>query len=206
MDERRTDKAHFRRSILDAARVLLHRGGYAGLSMRNIARSIGYSATSIYLYFENKEALFNALIDEGMALLYEDLGAAWQAAAGDVDAQFQELCARYIRFGLRWPEYYEIMFLLHPERNARFPKDMYRRARRNLDFMVDVLREGRRQGVFQVDDIRVAASAIWASLHGAVSLLLAQRVDVGIPHEAFIDSIVHQQVRAVRVPSPVTTV
>ncbi|MDZ4701853.1 MAG: TetR/AcrR family transcriptional regulator [Rhodothermales bacterium] len=201
MPTQRTSRPDLHRAILDAARALLHRDGYAGLSMRNIAGAIGYSATSIYLHFENKEALFNALIDEGMGLLHEDLDAV-EASGGHVLDRFRALCDRYMQFGLRRPEYYEIMFLLHPERNARFPVDMYRRARRNLDYMVHVLREGRQQGFFVVEDIRVAASGIWASLHGAVSLLLAQRIDVGINRESFIAAVIQQQVQSVTAAMP----
>jgi AcrR family transcriptional regulator len=201
MPSTRTSRPDLRRSILDAARELLHRDGYAGLSMRNIAGAIGYSATSIYLHFENKEALFNALIDEGMGLLYEDLGAV-EASGGQVMDRFRALCERYMQFGLCRPEYYEIMFLLHPERTARFPVDIYRRARRNLDYMVHVLREGRQQGLFVVDDIRVAASGIWAALHGAVSLLLAQRIDIGINRDSFIAAVIQQQVQSVTMAMP----
>ncbi len=192
-----SSRPDLRRAILDAARELLHRDGYAGMSMRAIARAVGYSATSIYLYFENKEALFNALIDEGMELLRAELEAVRSLADGDALREFRGLCERYIRFGLERPAYYEIMFLLHPERESRFPVEMYRRARRNMEYMIGVLHEGRKQGLLVVGDIRVTATAIWASLHGAVSLVLAQRIDVGIEREAFLTSVVEQLVQSV---------
>ena len=47
-----------RRSILVTSRELLVREGYSSLSMRKIARSIGYSATSIYLHFKSKDQLY----------------------------------------------------------------------------------------------------------------------------------------------------
>jgi len=62
-----------RRLILDTARHLLVQDGYSNLSMRKIASEIDYSATSIYLYFDNKDVLLHALIDEGMKQLFEAL-------------------------------------------------------------------------------------------------------------------------------------
>jgi len=181
-----------RRLILDTTRHLLVQEGYQNLSMRKIARAIDYSATSIYLYFDSKDALLHTLIDEGMTQLYESLSAAQQS---DPVERLEALCERFITFGLDNPEYYEIMFLLHPEHMERYPAEKYRRARRNLDVIAATLSDGVEAGCFQTDDPRVSASAVWASLHGAVSLLLAERVDIRIDRDAFIQTTIHQTIR-----------
>jgi len=186
-----------RRRILDTTRHLLVQDGYASLSMRKIARAIGYSATSIYLYFENKDALFHALIDEGMEQLYDELKVVDAAHAESPRARLRALCRRYVEFGLENQEYYEIMFLLRPERMERYPADKYRRARRNLDIMAAALADGVEQGVMHTDDPRVSASVIWAALHGTVSLQLSRRVDIRIERDAFIDAAIDQALRGV---------
>ena len=91
-----------RRDILDTARRLLIESSYKSLSMRKIAGAIGYSATSIYLYFKNKDALFQALVEEGMDRLYDDLEQAAQCP-GDAAARVEALCRAYIGFGLKQP-------------------------------------------------------------------------------------------------------
>jgi len=189
-----------RRLILDTTRHLLVQQGYQNLSMRKIARAINYSATSIYLYFDSKDALLHTLIDEGMTRLYE---ALTDAAAQQTDpvARLEALCQRFITFGLENPEYYEIMFLLHPEHMERYPAEKYRRARRNLDVIAATLAEGMAEGCFETDDARVSASAVWASLHGAVSLLLAERVDIRIDRDAFIETTIQQTINGyIRTP------
>ncbi len=199
-DERGNGANGLRRRILDASRHLLVSDGYQGLSMRRIGRAVGYSATSIYLHFEGKDALFHALIDEGFSELHERLE---KVAAGYEEApvdRLRALCRGFIDFGLENPEYYEIMFMLHPERMERYPAEKYRRARRNLDFLMMALAEGRTNGAFDVDDPRVSASTIWASLHGIVSLLIARRVDVRIDHDAFIETALRQTVAGVLAP------
>ena len=176
-----------RRLILDTTRHLLVQDGYKSLSMRRIAREIGYSATSIYLYFENKDALFHALIDEGMERLLEALKKAEVDQTGGAPTRLRAICRQYVDFGLSNPEYYEVMFMLHPEHMERYPAEKYRRARRNLDLIASVLSEGIQQGDFAMKDPRVTASTIWAALHGAVSLLLVQRVDIRIDRDVFIE-------------------
>jgi AcrR family transcriptional regulator len=185
-----------RRLILDTARHLLVQDGYTNLSMRKIASEIDYSATSIYLYFDNKDVLLHALIDEGMKMLYETLSAIAARHASSPVERLEALCEGFIRFGLDNPEYYEIMFQLRPERMERYPPEKYREARRNLDFFRIALAEGNAAGTFDVDDARVSASTVWASLHGTVSLLLAERVDVRIDRDDFIHTAIRQTLRS----------
>ncbi|HMB90906.1 MAG TPA: TetR/AcrR family transcriptional regulator [Rhodothermales bacterium] len=195
-----------RRLILDTTRHLLMQDGYKSLSMRKIAREIDYSATSIYLYFDNKDALFHALIDEGMEHL---LGALKQAEASnpsDAPTRLQAICRQYVNFGLSNPEYYEIMFMLHPEHMERYPAEKYRRARRNLDVIAAVLSEGVDQGFFVMKDPRVTASTIWSALHGAVSLLLVQRVDIRIDRNDFIESTIAFVLQGVLGKDAITTI
>jgi len=49
-----------------------------------------------------------------------------------------------------------------------------------------------------VEDSRVSASVIWAYLHGVVSLLIAQRVDVRINHEQFVEEAIDRAVGSFR--------
>lgn len=183
--------ADLRRAILDQARHLLVSEGYDRLSMRKIARAVGCSATSIYLHFENKDALTHALIDEGMRQLGESLDAADpEGAAPD---RLQALGHAYVRFGLDNPEYYQIMFQLHPERMARYPADNYRRARRNIERFTEVLAQGEDAGTLLPSPTPdVAAHVLWTAMHGLVSLLLAQRIDVRLAGDAFVDAAVQQ--------------
>ena len=192
-----------RREILDRARHLMVEDGYAHLSMRKIAGAVGCSATSIYLHFDNKDALVHALIDEGFERLNDRLQAAVEANGTDPVARLDALAHAYVRFGLENPEYYEVMFQLHPERMARYPAESYRRARRNLDLIAEVLAAGAAAGVLAAPDPEVAAHVHWAALHGVVSLLLARRVDVRVPEAAFVEAAVRHALDGFRAPASV---
>lgn len=176
-----------RDAILDAARDLLLEDGYAGISMRKVADRIGYSATSIYLHFRNKDALFHALIDDGMTRLNADVVAARERATEPLD-RLRAMCAAYVRFGLENPAYYEVMFNLHPRHMTRYPRDKYRAARRNLDLFAEELEAAAARGQAQDCAPRTMASVVWAALHGAVTLVLAQRLDVRLDPDAFLDA------------------
>lgn len=199
----KTSGADLKRLIMDTTRKLLVKDGYGNLSMRKIAREINYSATSIYLHFKNKDALCHALIDEGMHLLLKQQKDIAQEHATDVFERLRALCAGYISFGLEYSEYYEIMFLIHPDFENRFPAASYRRARRNLELFKATLDEGIENGEVLSQDTYATTNAVWASLHGAVSILLAGRLDYRVDRNQFIDNVLDQIIRSVaRNPTP----
>ena len=189
-----------RRAILDQTRRLLVTEGYERLSMRKIASAVGCSATSIYLHFDNKDALTHALISEGMDRLHDALTAAAEGVGAPAD-RLVALSRAYVRFGLENPEYYEVMFQLHPERMARYPAEDYRRARRNIERFAEVLAEGGAAGSLAPSPTPdVSAHVLWTAMHGLVSLLLAQRVDVRLAGDAFVDAAIEQALCGVLVP------
>ncbi len=187
----RPSNGDLRRAILDAARSALLEKGYTQLSLRPLARSVGCTATSIYLHFPNKDGLIHALIDEGMDLLHERLEAA-SSGVGDPEARVRALTRAYLDFGIEQSEYYEIMFMLHPERMERYPAEKYRKARRNLDLFAEALAglTGR-----SVAELQLPATIIWSSLHGLVALLIARRIDIRLNRDALLDEAVEQAVR-----------
>lgn len=63
--------------VLDAARSVFERLGIEGASIREIARQAGYTPGAIYSYFDNKEAIYGALLAESL----ERLNAAVDAAS-----------------------------------------------------------------------------------------------------------------------------
>lgn len=196
MPEKRPTSANLQRAILTKARRLLVTEGYNALSMRKIARKAGCSPTSIYLHFKNKDALTHALIDEGIERLNEELEATIASSQGSPVRRLTAMSRTYVAFGLANPEYYQIMFQLHPERMARYPAESYRRARRNLERYADVFEEGQKTGVFREELSPIfSATVLWTALHGLVSLFLSERVDVKIADESFIDAAISQAIR-----------
>ncbi|TVQ15961.1 MAG: TetR/AcrR family transcriptional regulator [Balneolaceae bacterium] len=189
--------SELRRLILDEARHLMITQGYNSLSMRKIASKAGCSATSIYLYFRNKDDLLHALIEEGFEMLRARL-VETAATIQDPLQRLEALCREYVQFGLLNPEYYEVMFLLRPEHMERYPVEKFRRARKNLELITDTLNMFDRGGQYKAGDAYVRAHAITASLHGAVVLVNAGRLDVRIDKSIFVDTVILQIMQSLK--------
>jgi AcrR family transcriptional regulator len=60
------DFARHRRNILDAATALFAERGYESTGMRELAAAVDMSPPALYHYFESKEALMSALIEDSL--------------------------------------------------------------------------------------------------------------------------------------------
>jgi AcrR family transcriptional regulator len=86
-----------RRQIMDGARATFLAQGFDGASMGEIARHAGVSKGTLYVYFDSKERLFQAIFEE------ERKGQAEQVFAldsedHDVEAQLSRLGRDFVRF------------------------------------------------------------------------------------------------------------
>ena len=97
-------KAHLRTTILTAARKLFVRDGYEGFSMRALAQRMHCSPAALYLYFANRDALFDCLVEDSFARLAE-VRARLQRGTPEKDpVAFLKKGARlYVEFGLKKP-------------------------------------------------------------------------------------------------------
>jgi AcrR family transcriptional regulator len=169
---REREKDDLRRRILDAAAALFLEHGYEGLSMRQIAERIGYSATTIYRYYEDKDDLLFAIVHDGFLRFGRQLAKAAQSS-DDPRERLAALGRAYIEFGLRNPVYYRMMFM----QRSDFLFDSRAERKEPMIDSFGVLREAVEQamqsGVLRPGDPETTGTVIWAVVHGITSLALA---------------------------------
>jgi AcrR family transcriptional regulator len=168
-ERRDQQKQELRASILRAAAELFVEQGYERFSMRQVAERIGYSATTIYLYFENKDDLLFEVVYDGWRRFTEEFLAAAQAG-GDPVERLRAMGRCYTRFGLDNPALYDLMFvqrddfLLHQNlHNEGKPVDL-------LGVLQGTVAEAIDGGYFRPGSVETYTDAIWAAAHGIVSI------------------------------------
>ena len=83
---RRPPREEVRRRILAAATEVFLERGFGGASVDEIAAAAGFSKGAVYSNFEDKDALFLALVDEEFAWRLDQLRAALDDAPDDPHA------------------------------------------------------------------------------------------------------------------------
>jgi AcrR family transcriptional regulator len=173
-ERREKQKGILRQEILDAARDILVREGYEGLSMRKVAEKIDYSPTTIYLHFKDRDDLVFCVCEELMAGLVRELHAVAERHSDPLVA-LQKGLRRYVEFGLQHPQHYLATFGLphghDPEKDARYmePGTMSMQA---FGFLPRLVGECVQQKKLGKVDVHAASCALWAGIHGMTSLLI----------------------------------
>lgn len=157
-------------AILEAARDLLAEGGLTALSMRAVAARVGVSATAIYNYFENKDALVRRVVDSG----FERFAGYLREAARDLPEGSRErlhaLGEAYLRFALENREYFRVIFAWHGEM-ARGVEELPDGGGYPL-FRQTVL-DAMEAGTIRRADPDLLVLYLWTHVHGLVTLLLS---------------------------------
>lgn len=186
-----TQEITLRDKILEISRRQLFVEGHKSLSMRGIAKKVGVSATSIYLYFENKDHLLHTLIEESVEDLSSTIEQEVVGKVGIID-KFEATINGYVNFAMNNPEKYDIIYNVNSTAMSRYPKEKFRKARRSYESLVKVIEEGVSEGLMALESPVIAAYSIWAQLHGVVSVVLNQRLDSRIDKDRFIkESLEH---------------
>ena len=81
MREAREEAPATRELILDTAERLFSARGVDGVAVRDLARDMGITASSLYNHFPSKQALYDAVVARGVGPIIELVGQAWQPGA-----------------------------------------------------------------------------------------------------------------------------
>jgi AcrR family transcriptional regulator len=98
-----------RTALIEAGLRALETTEIADLSLRQIAREVGVSATAVYRHFPDKQALLKALAGAGIEELGRAQLAAAEAAKGS-NAAFGATGRAYVRFALAHPGLFRLIF------------------------------------------------------------------------------------------------
>ena len=148
---------------------LVEEGGAEALSLREVARAAGVSATAVYRHFPDKRALMTALALEGVRRLGEAQAHA-AAQAGSGAAAFTATGLAYVDFALTNPGLFRLTFT-YPGIAIGDP---------GSDAAASLLHHHALE-LAQGDNrlARVIALRAWALVHGLALLILDGRV----PHD-----------------------
>ena len=163
-----------RGAILEAATALFVEKGPDALSMREIASTIGYSATTIYLHFEDKNALMLAVCVSG----FEEFGASLESAARSAASPYDALRASadaYVTFALDNPVLYDVMFIRPKEWALEAPGDPA-----SFQGLTHIVGAAMATGQLRAGDPRDVAAVLWSVLHGVVALALVFRNQISL--------------------------
>lgn len=155
-----------REAALAEGLKLLRVGGAEGVSLREIARNAGVSATALYRHFPDKTALLKALAGAGFAQLGTE-----QAMASE-QGGFTAVGQAYVRFALANPALFRLMFATLPaEAHPEIEGPEGSAAALLHDGIVHLMPGASKEARF------AAMLRAWSLVHGLSMLILDGQVD-----------------------------
>ena len=138
MDRRSERHESTKREIVHAAWTLAAERGLAAWSLRDVAEAVGMRAPSLYVYFDSKGALYDAMFADG----YRAFLARIEATPPEQDARAMLGRAAHVFFDfcVADPARYQLLFQRTVPGFVPSPAS-YALAGTALDLLVDVLRD-----------------------------------------------------------------
>ena len=174
--------------------------GFRGTTTRDVAGEVGISEAALYRYFESKEALYAAIVDEKIRA--DEWVAPLEAAAarGDDRAVFGGLARHLLENTEADPSFLRILLYTALEGHALAEPFVANRVVRLREFLADYIAERIAQGVFRKVSPRLAARAF---LGMAVDYLIVrevyeQREDYPEPASEVVDTFLEIFLNGVR--------
>jgi len=156
------------------------------LSLREVARGVGVSATAVYRHFPDKAALMAALAAEGLGMLSQVQHAAYDAAGGGV-AGFNATGAAYVRFALLHTALFRLIFANPPTGKIVELADSPDNAMR---FLMENAARLAPPGM----ESRIFALKSWSVAHGLAMLIIDGQLHID---DKTIDAVVDAHMMAV---------
>jgi len=179
---------------LDAAKEIVEKQGLRGLSTRQIASRMGYSAGTLYQLFADLDELILRMNAETLDGLIETCdGVDFQAGP---EAALQELAHRYIAYVSRNRGLWNAIFEHSLPEGREAPPWMVERTGKLLGLAEQAIaplfalgEEARRCHEAQV---------LWAGLYGIASLATAGKLPAGESPEAMVATLVRNSIAGIR--------
>ena len=166
------EKQELRQAILNAAGELFLEQGYERFSLRKVAERIGYSPTTIYLYFRDKDDLLFNVVDEGFVRFSQQLIAEAERQE-DPWERIIALGRAYVAFGLQNPVYYQLMFMQRTDFLTHTSEGSSQPRIASFQVLLQAVQQAIDAGILRSGDAESYSDVLWALVHGMVSLAIS---------------------------------
>jgi AcrR family transcriptional regulator len=157
------------REILEAARRVVARNGFQGVTIDRVAEEAKIAKGTVYLYFHTKEELLKAAVEQGMMNFTNQI----RAEVEEVTQPLEKLC-RLVEASMELSDSQRDFFkMLLLERNFLAAAPNHPEAAQMLDlylghinFIAGVIKEGVEAGVLRAHDVDASAFALNEAMRG----------------------------------------
>lgn len=182
MQKRTYHHGDLRAALLDEGLRILATRDADALSLREVARAVGVSATAVYRHFPDKNALMTALALEGLKQLGASQASASEQAGGGAPG-FAATGRAYVAFALENPALFRLIFASPALERGGGTLALAGCTTRDDAGGLLLANAARIAGA---GDASVVAARSWALVHGLAMLMLDGQIPIDM---ALVDRV-----------------
>jgi AcrR family transcriptional regulator len=164
---------NLRAALLESAEQTLNEGGE--LSLRELARQVGVSHAAPRRHFAGKQALLDALAEDGFERLGDDLRTALAAADPSFEARLLAFGRAYVRFATEHAALLELMFA--GKRREQQSGALHEAAGRAFSVILELIQQGQADGMLERGEPERVGLLLFATMQGIAALVSGGLVD-----------------------------
>jgi AcrR family transcriptional regulator len=177
---------HLRAALLERAEEMLAATGVGGLSLRELAREAGVSHGAPRRHFPDKQALLDALAENGFERLGREIDEAMVAAEGTFTERLVVFAQTYVGFAA---QHSALLTLMHTSNDRPDAQHLRQANDRAFAAPLALIADARRTGDIAGGDPDRVALAVLAMLQG-----LAVLATTGMSGERSLDTLISDSV------------
>jgi len=187
-ERRLREKETLRKQILDAARKIVVAEGFDALTIRRVADAVEYAPGTLYLYFENRDAIARDLCVGVYLAMHDALSPI--AKIKDPKKRLRTFIHKYVDFALGDPEMYRLALMSDPKFSDVLLRDGPIESadgpgQRTFALIVKAIAELRQKEAGAV----ALAETVWMAVHGLVSLKIVCHAYPVTPVDELADTL-----------------
>ncbi len=178
-ERREAERVRLRDELLAVAERLLQDNGYAGFSLRQVAEETGYTPTTIYRYFRDRDDLLQHVLNRWFDRFAEALDTADRSATDPHD-RLMAMSAAYVRFAVTNPAVYRVMFLERMDIGV-LPEGEHFHDDPAFGVLIRATHALHDAGGTGSLDVMSAAMVLWSGVHGVAAMAVCSDMlaDIG---------------------------
>lgn len=163
-----------RQEIIFVAKEIIIQDGIEGLSIRKVATKIHQTPGIIYHYYKDKEALIDAIVEQGYQHIVETIRIP---LTGTVEEIFIKRLNIYIHAMIQ--DYHLFQIIMNSSSPTILEKVSFltpgNSNRSSLKMLCDNLQAGCNEGVFAIDNIELRAQVIMSATYGLMQRIVIEK-------------------------------
>ena len=166
-----------RNSLVSVGIDMLNDKGVAGISLREIARSIGVGHNAPYRHFRNKQELLEAIAEDGFRRLKARNTRLELEFANDPEGQLFESAMHMIGVAAEQPNLFQLMFGGHLQAQTS-GASLKQAADEAMQSLVGIIRNGQLKQVFIQGDPMTLALSTMSMIQGLAIMVSSGKLKV----------------------------